>query len=363
MRFLLKRPFAISLLLVASLLFVAVPAAHAEESGEESEEVRSVWVSCFDFTLAGLSGQPESIFRTNAVKLFDTIESSGCNTVYFHVRPYDDAIYPSNIFPWNKHMFPKRAPAYDALEILLEESHKRGVRFHAWINPYRVTQDKIRNPGKQSTINRIVNGVREILHNYDVDGIHFDDYFYPGSTHKQYKKYRSVSKKARAANVNKMIRAVYGCVKDYNPDIQFGVSPAGDASYCKAIGADVETWMSKVGYVDYIVPQIYWTNQYKMGGKVTKLFNQRLKMWNDMNVNGVPMYIGLGLYRAGTYNSLDLGWRRKSNNIASQVRLTRQAGNEGYVLFSYQCLFSQEARKEMANYKRRIVSKLDASTE
>ena len=91
----------------------------------------------------------------------------------------------------------KKTPNYDPLAILVESAHKYGLKFHAWMNPYRITQKKIYDPAKKSTTSRIMLAVREVIDNYPVDGIHFDDYFYPGSGHKQYKKYASLSNKQK----------------------------------------------------------------------------------------------------------------------------------------------------------------------
>ncbi len=314
---------------------------------------RGVWVSCFEYEAAGLKNKTESEFRTNADKLFSNIKSCGCNTVYFHVRSYDDAIYPSETFGYSKYMVKAGTkPAYDPLRILLDSAHKYGLKFHAWMNPYRVTKKKVLNPGEAATTSRILQQVKEIIAKYNVDGIHFDDYFYPSND----KKYNKVSKKTRMKNVNSMVKKVYQTVKAKRSGLQFGISPAGDVSYCEKIGADVKTWLSQSGYVDYVVPQIYWSDQYIMGGKTRALFRERLAKWRSINRRDVPMYIGLALYKAGRNVSGDPGWKNSSSNIANQLNQIRSGNSEGYVLFSYLDLFRGTAGQEMKHYLENIGS-------
>lgn len=318
------------------------------------EEVRAVWVSFNEYKVAGLKNKPESTFRYNADKLFKNIRDNGCNTVYFHVRAFDDAIWPSDNFDFSSYMG-NSEPSYDPLAILVEAAHKYNISFHAWMNPYRITQSKVYDPSQQSTNSRILLAVREVIDNYQVDGIHFDDYFYPSKGHKQYSKYSSLSQKAKMANTNKMVQSVYNTVKQKDSSLQFGISPAGNVEYCESIGADVKTWMSTSGYVDYIVPQIYWSNAYILGGKQTKLFDRRLRQWKELNTANVTMYIGLGLYRGGMRDSMDIGWGRSSKVVASEISKTRRSAKvSGYVLFSYESLYKSACRKEVNSLLARI---------
>lgn len=338
------------LLFLAAVLFgmINVRVARAEE-----DEVRAVWVSFYEYKGAGLKNKSESVFRQNADKMFRNIRNNGCNTVYFHVRAFDDAIWPSENFGFSTYM--GNEPEYDPLAILVETSHKYGISFHAWMNPYRITQKKVYDPSMPSTNSRILLAVREVIDNYPVDGIHFDDYFYPSKGHKQYAKYASLSKEIKMVYTNAMVQSVYQMVKEKSPALQFGISPAGNVEYCESIGADVKTWMSAPGYVDYIVPQIYWSNSYKLGGKMTKLFDQRMSQWKRLNTANIKMYIGLGLYRGGMKDSLDRGWRKSSKVVASQISKTRRSAKvSGYSLFSYESLYKSSCRKEVKNMLTRI---------
>lgn len=348
---------------VLAVMFVmlALGLVQKEEAHAGSYTVRGVWVSCFEFAEAGLAGKSEKEFRSNADTLFATIKANGCNTVYFHVRSHDDAIYPSKITGWSSYLLSgKKAPSYDPLAILVSLAHEHGLQFHAWMNPYRKTKTSVMNPAKEATTNRIVNQVKEIIDNYDVDGIHFDDYFYPAKSSKQYK---NVKKAVRMKHVNNMVKKVYRTVKEKSTSLQFGISPAGNVDYCEEIGADVKTWMSESGYVDYIIPQIYWSDRYILEGKKVKMFRERLALWRSLNERDIPMYIGLALYKAGNVTKEDPGWQRSADNLASQLSQIKKGNNEGYVLFSYLNLKSAAAAKEMRNLLQKICTiQLNKST-
>ena len=284
---------------------------------------------------------------------FKKLKKDGINTVFFHVVPCNDAIYPSAYLPFSPHMF-QSEPDYDPLEILIDTAHNYEMAFHAWINPYRKTMDVIYDPAKKSSTDRILRIVNEILENYDVDGIHFDDYFYPSQS-KGAQLYK-VSTAKRKAVINKMVKAVYKTVKDYDDTLLFGISPAGNIDYASSLGCDLNIWLSRDGYIDYIIPQIYWSDQYVTGGKVTTMFSDRLDQWIALNKNNTPMYIGLGLYRCGSQSSTDLGWSRKSNNIVSQIKKIKQKKCGGFVLFSSSYLYTKSTNKETRNYRAYIRS-------
>lgn len=336
------------------MLLTAVLFWTANAGTAKAEETRAVWVSFYEYKGAGLANQPEGSFRQNADKMFRNIRDNGCNTVYFHVRAFDDAIWISDNFEFSTYMGDTE-PDYDPLSILVETAHKYELSFHAWMNPYRITQKKIYDPSEESTNNRILLAVREVIDGYPVDGIHFDDYFYPSRGHKQYSKYSSLSQKTKKSYVNQMVQSVYNTVKQKSPSLLFGISPAGNVDNCEAIGADVKTWLSVPGYVDYIVPQIYWSNAYMLGGKFTRLFDQRLKQWRELNTAEVPMYIGLGLYRGGMRDSSDIGWKRSQKVVASEISKTRKyADVSGYSLYSYESLYKKSCRNEVKNMLARI---------
>ena len=332
------------------LLLVACSACFMgdKQANAGSTKHRAVWVCFYEYYSTGLSNRTEAAFKSNAEKLFKSIKNYGCNEVYFHVRAFDDAIYPSKIVGWSSYMCSdKKSPGYDPLKILVEKAHAHNLKIHAWMNPYRVTTKKILNPAKSKTRKRIVSQVKEIIDNYDVDGIHFDDYFYLGS------KYNKVKAKTKRKNVNKLIKEVYKTVKAKSKDLEFGISPAGNIEYSMSIGGDVKTWLSKKGYIDYIVPQIYWSDQYKLSGTMHKLFSERLAAWRSLNKIDLPMYIGMGVYRAGKKKKQvkpDYGWAKKSNNLVTQLKKIKDGNCEGYSLFAYGDMVGSTARKEMNKF-------------
>lgn len=321
-------------------------------TGSALSGIQGVWISFGDYKNAGLYNKSESTFTANADKYFKKLKADGINTVYFHVAPCNDAIYPSEYLGWSRYMF-KSAPNYDPLEILVDKAHKYKMTFHAWINPYRkVMGGRIFNPGKQSSTNRIVRIVNEIIENYDVDGIHFDDYFYPAKSKGAQLSHVSIPKRKRV--INRMVKKVYQTVKNYDKNMLFGISPAGNIEYAESLGCDLSTWMSKSGYIDYIVPQIYWSDQYRVGSKTVHMYSNRLEKWVNQNKNGTPMYIGLALYRGGCRSSSDIGWSRSNNNIVTQIKKLKEADCEGFVLFSSAYLYKSTTKKEARNYRNYI---------
>jgi uncharacterized lipoprotein YddW (UPF0748 family) len=328
-----------------------VSASTATGSAITTTGVQAVWISFGDYKSAGLYNKSEHTFTANAKAYFKKLKKDGINTVYFHVVPCNDAIYPSKYLNWSSYMF-KKSPSYDPLEILVKAAHSNGLSFHAWVNPYRKKMGTVYNPAKASSLRRIKRIVKEIIQNYDVDGIHFDDYFYPSRSRGA--QFYKVSVAKRKKVINKMVRTIYKTVKNQDSRLLFGISPAGNIEYAQSLGCDLETWLSKKGYIDYIIPQIYWSDQYRLNGKTVPLFSQRLSQWVALNKNDTPMYIGLAMYRAGSRISSDLGWRRKNNNIVSQLKKSKNAGCEGFALFSSSYMYRSSSAKEMKYYRRYI---------
>lgn len=337
------------MLMAAALLGLYQMGGTTAQAGTLS--VRGIWVSCFEYGDIGLTAdKTESEFRANADKVFANIRDYGCNTVYFHVRSFDDAIYPSSVTGWStRFLNGSQPPSYNPLRILIQSAHRAGLKFHAWMNPYRVTMKKTLDPGDAQTTARVVKQAKELLNHYNIDGIHFDDYFYTSE-----KKYKNVSQEERMKHVNAMVHKVHKAARKKGKI--FGISPAGDLSYCRSIGADVETWLSKRGYVDYIIPQLYWSDDYKLAGKKTKLFQERLAKWCSLNKMDRPMYIGLALYKAGEKVTNDFGWKKSSSILSGQINQIRAGNTEGYVLFCYSDLFRKNAQKEVTNYLGNIAN-------
>ncbi|MEG2758049.1 MAG: family 10 glycosylhydrolase [Anaerovoracaceae bacterium] len=322
-----------------------------EASG--ATEMRGVWIAYVDFYKLGLKNKSEATFRKNAGVFLDKAKKNNVNTVFFHVRAFDDAVYKSKTFDMSEDIWSLNSKIpYDPLDVMVELTHKKDMAIHGWMNPYRITTNYYLDPAKTATNNRIVTAAKEVMA-HKVDGIHFDDYFYHAG--KGYKdvngkvtiyKSKEPSSGKKKAYVNKMVSSVYKNVNAIKPSVKFGISPQGNIENCRNSGGDIDKWMSKTGYIDYIIPQIYWTDQWGSSGKIT-MFSDRLKAWQKLNKRKMPIYIGLALYRTATKYSDDIGWKAKNTNLYSQLKLLRGAGCKGFVLFSGQDLNRSSAQREL----------------
>lgn len=332
-----------------------------------SGETRAIWLAYVDFSSLGLKTNSETTFRTKAAAFLDKAKANNINAVCFHVRAFDDAAWKSDTFSamtylTSKASSSKKASAtysYDPLKIMVELAHKRNMELHAWMNPYRLSLNYYLDPAYTSSTKRILTAVREVME-YDVDGIHFDDYFYhasKGYKNKDNSKILKPSKTPSAAKkrsyVNKMVKAVYAEVKELDSKTVFGISPQGNIDNCRSAGADVDKWMSEEGYIDYIMPQIYWTDQWGKSGKTT-MYTDRLKAWQELNSLKLPLYVGLASYRTGGSYSDDPGWGKTSTNLASQLNLLRTYGCKGYGLFSAKDLYRSAASAEIKNLNKMV---------
>lgn len=342
-----------------------------------SGEYRAVWISYLELENM-LTGKTAAQFRSNIGAAYDNVKNLGCNTAIVHVRPFGDALYASDYFPTSYLITGTEGDAlpFDPLKIMIEEAHSRGMTFEAWLNPYRVrartgkalssdnpAQQYINsgsnavyqtanggifyNPGSREAIDLIVNGVREIVRNYDVDAIHFDDYFYATTDSNIDSELYAAGGNGlslsawRRQNVNTMVREVYSAVKAEKPAVRFGISPQGNtkANY-DTLYADVATWLGNAGYVDYICPQIYYGFQ-----NATCPYSAVLKEFNGMiKVSGIDLYVGLAAYKIGkedTYAGASgkYEWQQNSNLLSRMVTEARDASHyKGYCLYSYSSL-------------------------
>ena len=264
---------------------------------------------------------------------------------------------------------------------MVETAHDHGLRIEAWINPYRVSQsndintlcdsnqaklwysneetknfvyisDKIYfNPARIEVTQLIVNGVKEIVSNYSVDGIHFDDYFYPTTLEDidaaEYEEYVNAGGEMtladwRRENVSTMVKSIYSAIKEINPEVQFGISPQSKVSTdYGTLYADVERWASEEGFVDYICPQIYFGFYNEV-----QPFTRTAKEWNE-RATAAKLYVGLPLYKAGqedTFASADEDYAInefiENNNIISRqiIYLQNLQNVSGYYIYSYSYL-------------------------
>ncbi len=372
--------YILSLVLIISAMINLPGDSAMRVKAQSLHDKKACWVSYQDISNE-LKDKSEADFRNALSKMYDNILDNNMNTVIMHVRAMGDAMYPSNYYPWSTYITSKRnAPSYDPLKIMVEMAHEKGLKIEAWVNPYRIslsdtTTDSFKatayysqykdyimeyknsgdqtcmvlDPSKQETRDLITEGVKEIVANYDVDAIHFDDYFYVDGM------VDGLSQSERMNNVNMLVKQVYSAIKAINPNCQFGISPAGNLSNARAQGADIDTWMSEEGYIDYIMPQIYWSDTYKLSnGTITTMYSDRCKAWQEINKIDIPIYVGLALYRVGEDSSIDKGWAESDSNLAQQYEIAYGMEYDGYGLFRYEWLDKNISTDELNNLNNYI---------
>lgn len=353
-------------------------------------EFKAVWISYLEF---GTAGYTKASFESKINTMFDNIVDMNMNAVVVHVRPFGDAMYKSNYFPWSKYISGTQGvdPGFDPLKYMVKAAHDRGLEFHAWLNPYRVTTgttdystlaknnparkwyednntsndrnvlaydgNLYYNPASSEVRQLIYNGVKEIVRNYDVDGIHFDDYFYPVLGSGYDKKFDYIEYEAyvtscsqsnkkplsiadwRRKNVNDLVKNIYKSIKDIDPTVEFGISPGGFIDYLFAdtgYYTDIKTWLSQDGYIDYICPQIYWSFS-----NSTYPYDKTLQKWLSYRTSpSVKVYVGIATYRAGS--TLEPDWKNDPDVLRKQVEYGRNTGLvDGYMFFRYDFFYNK----------------------
>ncbi|WP_435925099.1 family 10 glycosylhydrolase [Paenibacillus sp. DYY-L-2] len=350
---------------------IETPEPTLPENPSASHEMRGAWVSTvsnLDWPSKASYGKADAQ-KQEYVKLLDELQGMGINAVFVQVRPSADAIYNSALVPWSSYLTGTagKDPGYDPLQFLIEETHRRGMEFHAWFNPFRAStgSDASKlpanhvanlhpdwivkfdgklyiNPGIPEARQHIIDAILEVVQGYDIDGVHLDDYFYPtgetasakfsdDSTYKSYNDSRIGNKGDwRRDNINQFVRELGTSIHQIKPDIAYGISPFGvwrnkasdvsgsdtkasitayDSTY-----ADVRTWI-KNGWIDYVVPQIYWSMTRK------EVRYDILADWWAAQVKGtnVKLYIGHAPYKLGTPEA---GWN-SADEIIRQLDYNR----------------------------------------
>ena len=302
------------------------------------QDMRAVWVSTvynMDYPSVGSRNNPEKQ-KEEYIQLLDRLQELGMNTVFVQVRPKADALYKSSINPWSDVLTGTEGkdPGYDPMAFMIEETHKRGMEFHAWLNPYRVTTSGTNinalaqnhparlnpnwvisydnrlyyNPALPEVQQHIADTVAEIVTKYDVDGIHFDDYFYPSNYPLPAGEGRDGAvANSRRQDINQMVQKVYQTIKKIDSSVDFGISPigiwknqssdpqgsltsGGEGYY--SVFADAKTWIEN-GWIDYIIPQIYWEIGHAKADYATLV-----EWWaNAVRGTNVKLYIGQGIYK------------------------------------------------------------------
>ncbi len=365
-----KYIFRVSLFLIG-LFYQIFHGITAEAQNLYKREVRAVWVATVkNIDWPSSSDLPAEQQKHECIRLLDLLRSSGINTIFFQVRSSSDAMYSKSREPWAEWISGEQGrppnPFYDPLSFFIEQAHIRGMELHAWINPYRavfdnvnssISQDQISktkpewvfkyggktmlNPGIPEVRTYIESVINDLVEAYDLDGIHLDDYFYPypvkgksipdQETFKKYQEGFTQIDTWRRNNINNLVREIYEGIKSKKSYVKFGISPFGiwknniedflgsdthGGSSFKTQYADSRFWLEK-GWVDYLIPQIYFTNQNSRAP-----FKILVDWWNK-NSFSRPIYIGLGAYRIGEKEE---GWTNKTE-IEDQIKYSRSMPN------------------------------------
>lgn len=370
-------------ILAVLLLFALLAPAAGAASVPVETQMRGVWVSSvYNLDYPSATSTNSSVLMAEADAILDQCAELGFNAVFLQVRPSSDALYRSEIFPWSRYLTGTQGTApgnsFDPLSYWVAGAHARGLELHAWVNPYRVTrggeseweQMDESNPAKQhpewlvkykdnyyydpaleEVRQLVVDGALEIAGNYEVDGVHLDDYFYPG---KDFDDSASFSRYGtgyadigdwRRNNVNLLIADLDEALHKVKPDISFGVSPSGiwdnagynprgsltngHSAYSQDY-ADGLFWVQN-GIVDYICPQVYWEIGFAQAD-----FSVMLDWWHEaVRGTDVKLYIGLADYRSAECTDTESVWYG-SDEIARQLTLVDSSGKaDGTVQFRY----------------------------
>ena len=329
-------------------------------------ELRAAWITTFtNLDWPSKKGLSDNEQKQEFIRLLDELQINKINCVVVQVRAAGDAFYPSKFAPWSEYLSGKQgvAPNYDPLQFMVEQCHQRNMEFHAWLNPFRavsstqfssVSENNLYNkhpewffkygssiyfnPGIKEARQHILNVVGEIVNNYDVDAIHFDDYFYPYSIEGEFINDAAAYKKHsadfpslhdwRRNNINELIKETSALIKFTKPYVKFGVSPLAfwrnkkqdpqgsetqsaqtsyDNLYC-----DTRKWLQN-GWIDYVVPQLYWSRKSPYAS-----YRNLLNWWTSHDYKG-HIYIGQALFRLE--DETKQGYR--VSEVLEQIKLNR----------------------------------------
>jgi uncharacterized lipoprotein YddW (UPF0748 family) len=330
--------------------------------------LRGAWVSTvfnLDWPSVASYGN-QDMQKQEFIQMLDELQGMGMNAVFVQVRPSADSLYPSDLVPWSRFLQGKQGlePDYDPLAFMIEETHKRGMEFHAWFNPFRANTDtkldKLApnhvavlhpdwivtsgsvmyiNPGIPDARQHIIDTIMEVVNRYEIDGVHLDDYFYPSNgifndelTFLSYNDKSLLSKADwRRDNINQFVRQLGQSIHQAKPSVSFGISPFGvwrnqsmdstgsdtqaSVTAYDNMYADVRTWIRE-GWIDYVVPQIYWSLSFNVAR-----YDKLVDWWsNEVRGTNVKLYIGHAPYKLGT---TEMGWNT-SQEIINQLKYNQK---------------------------------------
>ena len=344
-------------------------------------EMHGIWIPYMSLTLSP-DERSQNGFENKINIMVERCIKYKINTAIIQVRPFSDSIYPSKIFPYSHILMGNQgiAPDFDPLDIIIKKFHEKNISVHAWVNPLRIStaqtpsalsdtnpyknyptftyqNSTYYDPAYPEVRKLIIDGIAEIVRNYDIDGVQLDDYFYP-SDDTDYDKtsYQEYAKSVKAdflpisqpewrkANINMLIEGIYSKIHSLKNNVVFGIAPQCNFDNNEKIGADINVWCSQDGYIDYICPQLYVSNNHPIFP-----FDPLADKWKATVTNpNIKLYFGLGMYKAGS--DADSGtWLLSDDNLQKQIEYSRAIKTNGFMLYSYEYLENSDTEKEVRN--------------
>lgn len=381
---------------------------------EKEREFRGAWVSAFAGDITGFVTSEEA-FRSELLGVLDILSAKHFNAIVFHLRTHNDALYKTKLAPKSEYIENADFTKWDYLPWFINECHKRGIEFHAWLNPYRLKtstkspqeianeyfgyplnpaykkenilkgsgNEVILNPGEPDVRSYLVDVCLELIENYKIDAIHFDDYFYiQGAKDDEiYRKYKKNDSESRAdfrrRQVDLFIEELSKAIKDYNIEhhrfVQLGISPSavyrniennhyieeeeykyedgtlisplasnsqGYAHYDEPLYSDVKKWIDNE-WIDYVIPQLYGSFE------SASCYPDLVDWWSHVvKYKKVNLYIGIGLYQADAKS--DSGWMSsKTRTFASSLLYNQKHPEvEGFCVYQYKSIINNLLKNE-----------------
>lgn len=353
------------------------------------EEIRGIYISYLEY-LSYFQNNNIDVNKSYINKMLDQIKDNKFNNIFLHVSPFSDSIYKSKIFPYSYTLTGTEGkdPEMDYLDYFIKESHLRNIKVHAWINPYRISNTtdinklssnnpaitflktgdaKITktgiyyNPSSSKVIDLLIKQIYEIITNYEVDGIHLDDYFYEDleidlENYQRYFLNNNISLEEYRYNIiNTTIKTIYKLIKDYNKNIIFSIAPDGNIENNYQLHfADVKKWLKENNYIDIIMPQVY----YGFNNDI-KPFEKTINEWNNLITNNVKIVPVLAFYKVGLEDTYagngKYEWVNNKDIIAKQIIYSKTLNHyQGFTLFRYEYLFNENlfnsnTKEELSN--------------
>lgn len=379
--------------------FTSAPPTNSssEEPIVNGDGYKAIWFSYLEWQNLDMTSALSCTQGITAA--LDNCKKMGLNRIIVQVRPFGDAMYKSKIFP-QSHLITGtqgQEAEYDPFEIFIEQAHARGIAIEGWINPYRIkltaelpqtlssTNPAVLypeivkeaaggmyySPSSEKARELIISGVEELVQNYNIDGVQYDDYFYPVTDaefdaieYAQQGNGKELSE-WRRDNVNTLVKDTYAAIKAIKPNVVFGISPQGnnENNYTQQY-SDVKLWLETKGYVDYIMPQIYWGYGYlTKSGRTDYQFEKLCRDFASYPRSGsVKLYIGLGAYRvgAGDGGAQEQTEWQSGHNLADMVNTLNTINSiSGYSLYRYDNLFNNADYQKLASEEVNALSAIN----